>query len=410
MRPFSLSVALTLGVAATAYAQGDTRQVSGHLIYLPRIALPEDAEVTIVAQGAFDAEFDQLRYQTEGQQVPLPFVLDVPRDLSGTISALIRVADEPMWLVRDIGFEAGGEPVDLGDLQFESYTALAFASRFDCGGTEVQFGVVDDDAVLRVHDVDYKMVEAVAASGARYVNEDDDSTEFWSKGNSAMVTVMGEELPECTQIDDTAASYRASGNEPGWNVNITETQVEVVADYGAVTRTAPRPDVQVTAGAYVFDMPAIDSRLTLEEKMCRDDATGMPHPHSATLQLDDRSFSGCGGDPASLLTGAAWQIEDVAGLGVVDDSTITIQFHENGRISGSTGCNRFMSGYDLTGEGLTLGQMGVTMMACPEALMTQERRVLDALGEVQRFDVDDTGTLRLMGGPEGNAVLTANRP
>ncbi len=188
MRPFSLSVALTLGVAATAYAQGDTRQVSGHLIYLPRIALPEDAEVTIVAQGAFDAELDQLRYQTEGQQVPLPFVLDVPRDISGTISAVIRVADEPMWLVRDIGFLAGGVPVDLGDLQLESYTALAFASRFDCGGTEVQFGVVDDDAVLRVHDVDYKMVEAIAASGARYVSEGDDSTEFWSKGNSAMVT------------------------------------------------------------------------------------------------------------------------------------------------------------------------------------------------------------------------------
>lgn len=410
MRLLSLSIALTVGVATASHAQQHSRQISGQLIYLPRIALPPDAEVSIVAQGAFGTEFDLKRYKTEGQQVPLPFSLDVPRDLSGTVSAVIRVKDQPWWLVEDVGFDAGADAVDLGDLRLESFTPLSFASRLDCSGTEVQFGVMDNHAVLRVHGQDYRMVEVVAASGARYVHEDDDSTEFWSKGETAMVTIVGDQLPECTPIDDSAEPYRASGNEPGWNVDIREMQVDVVADYGSLTRTAPRPDVRVTPGTYLFDMPGINTSLTLKERLCRDNATGMPHPHSATLRLDDRSLRGCGGDPVSLLTGVAWQIEEVESKKVIDSTNVSIEFGDDGRVSGSTGCNRFMGGYDLTGEGLTLGQMGATMIACPDPLMTQERSVLDALEQVRRFDIDDTGALFLIGGPENSAMLTAHRP
>ncbi|WP_372922684.1 META domain-containing protein [Roseovarius sp.] len=410
MRLLSLSIALTVGVASASHAQDHSRQISGQLTYLPRIALPPDAEVSIVAEGAFDAEFDFKSFNTEGQQVPLSFSLEVPRDLSGTVSAVIRVKDQPWWLVEDVGFAAGAEPVDLGTMRLESYTPLSFASRLDCGGTEVLFGIVDDHAVLRVHGQDYRMVEAIAASGARYVNERDDSTEFWSKGKSAMVTVAGDALPECTQVDESAEPYRASGNEPGWNVAIRETQVDLVADYGSLTRTAPRPDVQVARGTYVLDMREIDVSLTLEERLCRDDATGMPHPHSATLQLEDRSLHGCGGDPASLLTGVAWQIKEVASEEAIDGATLTVEFDADRRVSGSTGCNRFMGGYDLTGEGLSLGQIGTTMMMCRDELMMQERGVLDALEQVRRFDIDDTGELLLIGGPDDSTVLKAHRP
>ncbi len=36
--------------------------------------------------------------------------------------------------------------------------------------------------------------------------------------------------------------------------------------------------------------------------------------------------------------------------------------------------------------------------------------VLDALEQVRRFDIDDTGALFLIGGPENSAMLTAHRP
>lgn len=409
-RHFLRAFALTLAMASAVTAQEDTRQITGQLTYLPKIALPDSAQLTVAAQGAFQTELDLHRFQTDGAQVPLDFQLSVPKGLSGAVSAIIRVKDAPWWVAQDIHFPAGDTAVDLGMIRLERFTPLAFATRFECGDTDVQFGVMDDQATLRINGQDFEMIPAISASGARYVSKTDDTTEFWSKGDTAMITVAGEALPDCALVDDSAAPYRAGGNEPGWRVTVGQSDIKIVADYGALTRSAPRPDVQVVQGGYVFDMPGIDARLTVEDTLCRDDATGMPHPHRATLDIDGRALRGCGGDPASLLMGGTWQIEDVAGHGIVDASNITVLFGEKGRVSGSTGCNRFMGGFELTGEGLRFGQMGVTMMACPDALMTQERRVLDALEQVRRFDFNGKGALVLIGGPEDTPLLTARQP
>lgn len=224
-----------------------------------------------------------------------------------------------------------------------------------------------------------------------------------------MLTLAGERLPDCVVIDDAAPAYVARGNEPGWTVTIGASEVEVVTGYGARDLRAPRPDVRAEAGAYILDLVPIGARLRLEDRLCRDDATGMPYPQVAQLDLDGTTLRGCGGDPQTLVTGPEWRIEDVVGRGIVDASRVTIAF-DAGRVAGSTGCNRFIGGYTLNGEGLALGQMGVTMMACPEALMMQERRVLDALAEVRRFDIDATGALLLIGGADDAPLLVARRP
>ena len=398
---------VALAAASAAWAGQDDRRLSGEVRYLPKIALPPAATITVQAQGAFGTRLSRTEFGADGRQVPLPFDLTVPADLSGTIAAVIRVEDRPRWIVQDVAFEAGNAPVDLGTLTLEPATPLAFATRYECGGTDVRFGVLDDRARLQVADETHDMAPAVSASGARYVAKSDDATEFWSKGGTAMLTVAGKKFPACERIDDTKAPYTAGGNEPGWHVRLGKSEVEVVADYGAVRRSAPRPDVQVENGSYVFEMPDIDARLTVEDTLCHDDATGMPHPHRATLELDDRSLRGCGGDPASLLTGHAWQIHQAAGGDIVDGSNPGITFDKAGRISGTPGCNRFMGGYEVTGEGLRIGPIGATMMACPDPLMQQERRMLDALEQVRRFDFDDNGALRLMGGPQDGPLLIA---
>ncbi len=46
------------------------------------------------------------------------------------------------------------------------------------------------------------------------------------------------------------------------------------------------------------------------------------------------------------------------------DREAHLVFREGGRVSGSDGCNRFSGGYELEGEGITLGQMLRTHMAC----------------------------------------------
>lgn len=409
-RLIATALALTLAMNGQPIAaQEQTRQISGSLSYMQKIALPDDAAVTVSASGAFDTILGETQFGTEGRQVPIPFSMDIPANLSGRVGAVIRIGGQPRWLIENVPFKAGGEPVDLGALRLSQITPLAFATRYDCGGAEVEFGVLGERAILRVDGRDIEMEQVRSASGARYRVVGGDSTEFWSKGNDATLSLEGQEMPDCTRIDESTPPYRAGGNEPGWYVKIGESEVELVADYGELTRNAPRPEPEVTPGAYVFDMPGINARLTLEDRLCRDDATGMPHPHRAALELDERMLRGCGGDPASLLTGGEWQIEDMDGAGIVDRSGPSISFDAGGRVAGTSGCNRFVGGYELTGEGLSFGQMGATLMACPEALMKQERRMMDALEQVRRFDFDETGALLLIGGPEDATLLTARR-
>lgn len=405
---FALSLFLALVLSMPATAQEGGRKVTGSLFYMQKIALSEGAEVIVEAKGALDATLGEQQFTTDGAQVPLGFEITVPEGLSGVLNAVIRVDGKPAWLAEGVRIAAGTEDVDLGDVRLRQFTPLAFSSRFDCGETTVEFGMVNDTPTLRVGGQDYPMKEMPAEEGSRYVAQSDETVTFWSKGTEATLTLGGEPEPACAKVEETPEPYTAVGNEPGWYVTIGEGEAEIVADYGDLRLNTPRPKVEAEAGAYILNMPDINARLRLEERICHDDATGMPYPHHAALALDGQELRGCGGDPMSLLTGGEWQIEDIGGLGIVDGSNITINFDADGRAAGRTGCNRFSGVYMLDGEGLGFGQMGVTMMACPEALMKQERRMLDALQHVVRFDIDETGTLLLIG-PTGETLLTARR-
>lgn len=404
---YALSLCLALVLSLPAGAQEGGRTITGALIYKQKIALPEGAEVLVKVKGALDTTLGESRFATGGAQVPLPFAVTVPQGLSGTLEALIRVDGKPAWRADGIGLAAGADDLDLGHVRLRQVAPLAFASRFDCGGTTVEFGMQDDTPTLRLDGRDYRMRQVPAASGSRYVAEADDTVTFWSKGTEAMLSVGGEERPACARVGEDPKSYTARGNEPGWSVVIGEAEAELVADTGATRVTTARPDARPEPGAYVLDMPEIGARLRLEERLCHDGATGMPYPHRATLSLGGQKLHGCGGDAASLLSGGEWILAEVAGAPVLDDSGARIVFDEAGRVSGRTGCNGFAGSFFLTGEGLNLGQMGATMMACPGPLMEQERRILDALEKVARFEIDESGALRLIGA--GGEVLVLAR-
>ena len=340
-------------LSAPLAAQEQSREITGSLTYMERIALPPDAEVIVTARGAFD-----------------------------TI---------------------------LGEARAAQVTPLAFATEFDCQGEPVALGILGDRATLRLRGRDVEMEQVQSGSGSKFVSVGEDAIEFWGKGRDAMLSISGEKIADCTEVPENEAPYTARGNEPGWTVTVGAETIKVVADYGVLTRSAPRPDVQVSSGAYIFEMPEIGARLTLMDRLCHDGATGMPYPHVATLALDDRELRGCGGSAADLLTGTEWTVEDISGEAVIEGSMPTLAFTSAGRVSGGTGCNRFFGSYTLTGEGLNLGRLGATMMACPDALMRQERRMFDTLKQVRRFDIGEGGALLLIGGPEDEVLLTARR-
>ena len=108
---------------------------------------------------------------------------------------------------------------------------------------------------------------------------------------------------------------------------------------------------------------------------------------------------------ASALDGT-WVVEDILGGGIIDSSRVTLDFSEQ-RVAGRASCNSYQGSWSLEDGQLSIVDVAVTMMACPEALMNQERRFLDALASTDGMRFDDTGALFLTSG--GDDLLRARR-
>lgn len=95
------------------------------------------------------------------------------------------------------------------------------------------------------------------------------------------------------------------------------------------------------------------------------------------------------------LLGQEWIIEDITGSGVIDNSQPSLQFFVDGRLAVSATCNRILGSYKSKGTQLTIEPAGTTMMACPEALMDQEYKLLKLLPTVESYCINATGALVL---------------
>ncbi|HHP7233931.1 MAG TPA: META domain-containing protein [Desulfobacterales bacterium] len=268
---------------------------------------------------------------------------------------------------------------------------------YRCGGTPVAFSVQAERARMNVAGESFALRPAVSASGARFTAVDGSDTAFWSKGEQALVTVRGRELPECLTLREPELPFTARGQEPGWMITIDADAILLNADFGALQLRMPKTEPLTTAEGFLYRTAAEGRRLSvaIRPEICADVSTGMPHPYRVRYELDDRAHTGCGGDPRSLLLGLEWIVETIGGAPVVEKSEPTILFLEEDRVAGNASCNRFMGGFQLTGEGLSFGQMAGTMMACEEPLSGQEMRFLELLQNTYRFEI----------GPEGRLVL-----
>lgn len=128
------------------------------------------------------------------------------------------------------------------------------------------------------------------------------------------------------------------------------------------------------------------------------------------LAVAGQGSARAGGDasvPATdPLQGVEWVVQDIAGTGIVADSRATLAFDAEGKVAGSGSCNRYFGPYTLAADKVTFGNMASTMMACPDALMEQERRFLQTLQQVQAFEITADGALVLRGSA---GTITARR-
>jgi heat shock protein HslJ len=206
-----------------------------------------------------------------------------------------------------------------------------------------------------------------------------------------------------------ATPYRAHGNEPFWGLAIEADSMTFTSpDAGPLAVPLPAAEPIEGGRRYRAEAGGQPFVATILERPCADGMSGMPYPHTVTVDVRGTEYRGCGGDPAALLTGAEWVVESIDGGAIAEGARATLVFGADGRLSGSASCNNYTGGYRLSGEGLSFSDAATTRKACLPPLMEQERKFLEALHAMDRFEIDPSGALILRGG-EGRGILARRR-
>jgi len=98
-------------------------------------------------------------------------------------------------------------------------------------------------------------------------------------------------------------------------------------------------------------------------------------------QMAQKNLPGGG----TSLTGINWRPTVVGAETLPEDSGMYVQFEEDGSIKGHGGCNSFFGSLQKSDDGVTVGPLGATRMACPEPVMQRETAFIDALQRTRHF-------------------------
>lgn len=115
-------------------------------------------------------------------------------------------------------------------------------------------------------------------------------------------------------------------------------------------------------------------------------------------------------EPPPTLTGVTWNVTGFnngrqAVVSPRTGTTVTLSF-ENGKVTGTAGCNSFRATYTSEGSRLSIGPAATTRKLCPaEGVMEQERQFLAALSTAKTWTVEN-GTLDVHRA-DGERVLMA---
>lgn len=124
------------------------------------------------------------------------------------------------------------------------------------------------------------------------------------------------------------------------------------------------------------------------------------------------SRGGPGSSAGPTLEGREWRLSDHLGpdgrlVPVAEEVIATATFIE-GRVAGTTGCNRFRGAYRVDGPSLSFEPLAMTRMACMPPFDDAERAMTAALERAARYAVTDDALE--MTDAEGTTVLRFRAP
>jgi len=190
-----------------------------------------------------------------------------------------------------------------------------------------------------------------------------------------------EAVPEATVTLSFAADRTLSGfngcNNFSGSYDIAGTALRFPSEFAATLMACPEPAM---AQADAF-MQALKRTATFEVG-------------DAKLRLLDAGGTELASFAARSenLVGTSWKVTGYnngrqAVVSVIIGTEITARFGEDGRVTGTAGCNEYSASYELDGESIEIGPAAATRRFCgePEGAMEQEGRYLEALQSAASF-------------------------
>jgi len=177
---------------------------------------------------------------------------------------------------------------------------------YECGdGTQFTARVEGEKVWLFLPAGTVSLPHVEAASGAKYSGG---GTLFWSKGETALLERDGHERTECRNNRSKAiwedaklrgADFRAVGNEPGWNLELSRSYgIVFVTNYGSdrFTFTLPEPVSDPKAGTTLYTASSDGHQLSivLAPGPCMDTMSDEQYETKVKVTFDGTELNGCG--------------------------------------------------------------------------------------------------------------------
>lgn len=119
---------------------------------------------------------------------------------------------------------------------------------------------------------------------------------------------------------------------------------------------------------------------------------------------DDVTSAATSGSSSVALEGTTWELTSGAQIGASSaDITVTARF-QDGSLAGRSGCNDYITSYELDGTSLTVGSdIAGTRKACPPAETAVERTYLERLPRTASYRIE--GSSLTLASSDGASLL-----
>lgn len=297
-------------------SEAETTVLRGELHYLERIVMPPDSWLEI---ELIDEDSEQLlaMERIDDTRTP-PFAYELSLDTETWLAASEPLIYFTLYLPDGSPRFAGEYRPQMGVEQVPAVRLTAVDVSEDapevidepewlawrCGEVPVDVLIDGEQLHLALPWQDVRLEPVRSASGARY---GDGQHEFWSRGDrEATLTLNEQPAVECqrteqlspwTRARQNGVWFRATGNEPGWLMEVSDreqAELRLELDYGSRELLFEALEVLADRSGFVAESAGNHAEISLAEEDCQDTMSGWVFPLRVEMTLNDLTLTACG--------------------------------------------------------------------------------------------------------------------